>query len=152
MPNVVTAIRTEVRGFELGLRGDSLVLLQSGQELLAPIVLSPDEADQLALEMAKARLPEWNQLEEMKTTAHKRYRGYLGSWLVMCLAAFSAYVGYPDYYICIFLSLLSVFLWWRTGFLEHKAERDAQIERSAFVSDWTYLRQRIEESSEERSL
>ncbi len=66
--------------------------------------------------MAKAQLWEWNQLEESKSRAVMRYRRYLGSWLVMCLAAFSAYVSYPEYFICVFLSLLSIFLWWRAAY------------------------------------
>ena len=68
-----------------------------------------------------------------------RYRRYLGSWLVMCLAAFSAYVSYPEYFICVFLSLLSIFLWWRAAFMERKAEREAQSLRNTFRPDWSYL-------------
>ncbi len=63
--------------------------------MIVPVSLSPEEVDRLRLEMAKAQLWEWNQLEEVKSRAVMRYRRYLGSWLVMCLAAFSAYVSYP---------------------------------------------------------
>jgi hypothetical protein len=145
MPDTGTVLRTEVRGLELCLLDNSLALLQSGETLVPPIALSPEEANRVALQMTKAQLPEWNQLQELKTAADKRYRGYLGSWLVMCLAAFSAYLGYPSYYLCIFLSLLSLFLWWRTGFMENKAAQEAQAERNAFRPDWQYLRQRLEE-------
>ena len=69
-----------------------------------------------------------------------RYRRYLGSWLVMCLAAFSAYLGYPSYYLCIFLSLLSIFLWWRAAYAEREAEAEAQAQRKLLSSlDWSYI-------------
>ena len=98
------------------------------------------------MEMAKAQLWEWNQIEEPKRKAEKRYKHYLGSWLVMCLAAFSAYVGFPDYYLPVFLLLISIFLWWRASFLERKEEAAAREERKQFVPDWNYIRQRLEES------
>jgi hypothetical protein len=143
-----TTIRTEIRGLDLSLDEISLSISSSGQDLVAPIALSPEEVDRLRLEMAKAHLPEWNQLEEMKTQATTRYRRYLGSWLVMCAAAFSAYVSYPSYYLCVFLLLLSIFLWWRAGYMEQQAEREAQSTRNAFRADWTYLQERLLESDE----
>ena len=143
-----TTIRTEIRGLDLSLDEISLSISSSGQDLVAPIALSPEEVDRLRLEMAKAHLPEWNQLEEMKTQATTPYRRYLGSWLVMCAAAFSAYVSYPSYYLCVFLLLLSIFLWWRAGYMEQQAEREAQSTRNAFRADWTYLQERLLESDE----
>ena len=143
-----TTIRTEIRGLDLSLDEISLSISSSGQDLVAPIALSPEEVDRLRLEMAKAHLPEWNQLEEMKTQATTRYRRYLGSWLVMCAAAFSAYVSYPSYYLCVLLLLLSIFLWWRAGYMEQQAEREAQSTRNAFRADWTYLQERLLESDE----
>ncbi len=110
--------------------------------------LSPEEVERLRLEMAKAQLWEWNQLERSNSRAVMRYRRYLGSWLVMCLAAFSAYVSYPEYFICVFLSLLSIFLWWRAAFMERKAEREAQSLRNSFRPDWGYLQERLQESDE----
>ena len=98
--------------------------------------------------MAKAQFWEWNQLEEAKSRAVMRYRRYLGSWLVMCLAAFSAYVSYPEYFICLFLSLLSIFLWWRAAYMERQAEREAQSLRNAYRPDWSYLQERLQESDE----
>ncbi len=144
-------VRTEVRGLDLCLDGDRLSLLSSGDDLIAPIRLDADDAVRLAIEMAKAQLWEWNQLEELKARAELRYRRYLGSWLVMCLAAFSAYLGYPSYVLCVVLALLSLFLWWRAGQAEQEAERAAQAERKAFRPDWNYLRERLEESEGEGS-
>ena len=46
----------------------------------------------------------------------------------------------------VFLCLLAIFLWWRAGYAEQQASRDAQAERSAFLPTWNYLRQRLEES------
>ena len=122
-----------------------LVLSAGGQSLTAPIVLSSGDAERLRLEMAKAQLWEWNRIEETKTKAEKRYKHYLGSWLVLCLAAFSAYLGYPGYYLPLVLSALSIFIWWRAGYLEQKVERVAQGERSRFTPDWSYFQQREEE-------
>jgi hypothetical protein len=99
------------------------------------------------MEMAKAQLWEWNQLEEAKAKGEKRYRHCLGSWLVLCLAAFSAYVGYPNYYLPMFLTALSIFIWWRGGYLEQKTDRVAQAERSRFIPDWGYFQQRTEEGA-----
>lgn len=136
-------IRTEVRGLDLTLDGVFLSLTRSGEEVMPGIVLSDEETDRVRLEMSKAMLWEWNQLEELKTRAVMRYRRYLAAWLVMCLAAFSAFVGYPDYYICVALSLLSIFLWWRAAYMERKAEREAQELRREFRPDWNYLRERL---------
>jgi len=143
------AVRTEVRGLELRLDGLDLVLSADGSDLIASIPLSAADADRLRLEMAKAQLWEWNQLEEPRSRAELRYRRYLGSWLVMCLAAFSAYLGYPSYALCVVFALLSIFLWWRAGHEEQRAERDAKAERNKFRPDWDYLRQRMEEPDEE---
>jgi len=140
-------IRTEVYGLELRLDVAQVVLASGDTSLTAPIVLSKDDAERLRIEMAKAQLWEWNQLEEAKAKAEKRYRHCLGSWLVLCLAAFSAYVGYPNYYLPLFLTALSIFIWWRGGYLEQKADRAAQAERSRFVADWSYFQQRTEEAA-----
>jgi len=145
MPNSAV-IRTEVRGLDLRLDGTDLSLTQSLDNLIAPIALSAEQTDRLRIEMAKAQLWEWNQLEELKSRAELRYRRYLGSWLVMCLAAFSAYLGYPSYYLCLCFALLSIFLWWRAGFMEQQSDREAQSERNKFRADWNYLRQRLEET------
>jgi hypothetical protein len=144
-----TRIRTEVRGLDLTLDEISLSVSGSGNDLIAPVSLSPQEVDRLRLEMAKAQLAEWNQLEDLKSRAVMRYRRYLGSWLVMCLAAFSAYVSYPEYLICVFLSLLSFFLWWRAAYMERKAESEAQQLRNSFRPDWNYLQSRLQESDDE---
>lgn len=139
-------VRSEIRGFEIQLEGSNLVLSSDGSELIPPIRLNSEEAERLRLEMAKSQLWEWNQLEDLKSRAVLRYRRYLASWLVMCLAAFSAYLGYPSYYLCVFLCLLAIFLWWRAGYVEQQAAREAQAERSAFLPDWNYIRHRLEES------
>ncbi len=141
-------IRTEVHGLDLRLDGTALVLSADSGDLIAPILLGVDDADRLRLEMAKAQLWEWNQLEGLRARAELRYRRYLGSWLVMCLAAFSAYLGYPSYALCIVFALLSIFLWWRAGYEEQRAGREAQVERNKFRADWDYFRQREEESDE----
>ena len=138
-------IRTEVRGLDLTLDGVFFSLTRSGDEVMPGIVLSDEETDRVRLEMSKALLWEWNQFEEMKTRAVMRYRRYLAAWLVMCLAAFSAFIGYPDYYICAALSLLSIFLWWRAAYMERKADQEAQDARREFRSDWSYLRERLQE-------
>jgi hypothetical protein len=142
-----SVIRTEVRGFDLCLDETTLLLSSSGEYLTAPIPLSPGDAEKLAMEMAKAQLWEWNQIDELKRKAEKRYKNYLGSWLVMCLAAFSAYVGFPSYYLPVFLLLLSILLWWRASFLERKDEQAAREERKQFIPDWSYIRQRLDEST-----
>jgi hypothetical protein len=142
-----SVIRTEVRGLDLCLDGTALLLSRSGEYLAAPIPLSPEDAERLAMEMAKAQLWEWNQVDEMKRKSEKRYKNYLGSWLVMCLAAFSAYVGFPGYYLPVFLLLISILLWWRASFVERKDEQGARDERNRFIPDWSYIRQRLEESS-----
>ncbi len=143
-----TTIRTEVRGLELTLDEISLSISSAGQDLVAPITLSPEEVERLRLEMTKRLLPEWNQMEEMKVQATMRYRRYLGSWLVMCAAAFSAYVSYPEYFLCLFLLLLSIFLWFRAGYMERQAERESQAARNRFRGDWGYLQERLQESDE----
>jgi hypothetical protein len=148
MDGTNNTVRTEVHGLELSLNGSDLALSADGGDLISPIPLNAPEAERLSMELAKAQLWEWNQLEELKSRAELRYRRYLGSWLVMCLAAFSAYVGYPGYYLCIFLSLLSVFLWWRAGYEERRASQDAQAQRNAFRAEWSYFRERLEESEE----
>jgi hypothetical protein len=147
MSEAAIGIRTEVYGLELHLSAAQLVLSAGGQSVTAPIVLSSGDAERLRLEMAKAQLWEWNQIEELKARGEKRYRRCLASWLVLCLAAFSAYIGYPSYYPPVFLSGLSLLIWWRGGHEEQKAERAARAERNRFVPDWSYFQQRTEESS-----
>jgi hypothetical protein len=149
MDGTNTTLRTEVRGFELRLDGAELILSADGGDVIAPIPLNVDAAERLRLEMAKAELWEWNQLEGLRARAELRYRRYLGSWLVMCLAAFSAYLGYPSYALCVVFALLSIFLWWRAGSAEQQAEREAKAERNKFRPDWDYFRQRMEEPDEE---
>jgi hypothetical protein len=146
-----SVIRTEVRGLDLCLDENALLLSRSGEYLTPPIALSPADAERLAMEMAKAQLWEWNQIDELKRKADKRYKNYLGSWLVMCLAAFSAYVGFPGYYLPVFLLLISILLWWRASFQERKDEQAAHDERKQFIADWSYIRQRLEESSTARA-
>ena len=136
-------IRTEVRGLDLTLDGVFLSLTCDGEDVTPPIVLSNEETDRLRLEMSKGMLWEWNQFEELKTQAVMRYRRYLAAWLVMLLAAFSAFIGYPDYYICVALSLLSMFLWWRAAYMERKSEQEAQDLRRNFRPEWNYLRERL---------
>jgi len=143
-----TTIRTEIRGLDLTLDEISLSISRSGTDLVAPITLSPAEVESLRLEMAKALLPEWNLIEEMKTQANTRYRRYLGSWLVMGVAAFSAYVSYPEYFLCLFLVLLSIFLWWRAAYMERKADAESQSARKSYRPEWNYLQERFEESDE----
>ena len=145
MSEATIVVRTEVYGLELQLADSQLVLAAGGKSLAAPIVLSTDDADRLRMEMAKVQLWEWNQLEELKSKAEKRYRNYLGSWLVLCLAAFSAYIGYPGYYLPLFLSALSIFIWWRAGYEEQKTESAARAERNRFVPEWSYFERRAEE-------
>ena len=142
-----SVIRTEVRGLDLCLDETALLLSRSGEYLTAPIVLSPADAERLAMEMAKAQLWEWNQVEELKRKSEKRYKNYLASWLVMCVAAFSAYVGFPGYYLPVFLLVISILLWWRASFVERQDEQAARDERNRFIPDWSYIRQRLEESN-----
>jgi len=138
-------ISTEIRGLDLRFDGQQLVLSEDGSDLIAPGALNPAASDRLRIELAKAKLPEWNQLEAAKRRAELRYRRYLGAWLVMCLAAFSAYVAYPSYYLCLVLAALSIFLWWRAGYEEQRADRAAQSKRNEFQPNWNYLRNRLEE-------
>ncbi len=147
MSEIDNVLRTEVYGLDLHLSASQLVLSAGGKSLTAPIVLSSEDAERLRIEIAKAQLWEWNHLEELKSKAEKRYRQCLGAWLTLCLAAFSAYIGYPSYYLPVFLSALSIFIWWRGGHLELKADRAAQAERNRFVPDWSYFQQRAEESA-----
>jgi hypothetical protein len=147
MSDATIAIRTEVHGLELQLVGSQLVLAAGDKSLTAPIVLSGDDAERLRLELAKAQLWEWNQLESLKAKADKRYRNYLGSWLVLCLAAFSAYIGYPTYYPPLLLCALSIFIWWRAGYEEQKTDKAAREERNRFIPEWSYFQQRAEESA-----
>src|SRR5664279_539292 len=105
------ALRTEVRGLEIQVEGSNLVLSADGSDLIPPIRLTTEDAERLRIEMAKSQLWEWNQLEELRSRAVLRYRRYLASWLVLCLAAFSAYIGYPSYYLSVELCLLSILLW-----------------------------------------
>ncbi|MGA7459582.1 MAG: hypothetical protein WBW69_05115 [Candidatus Korobacteraceae bacterium] len=142
------AVRTEIVGLQLVLDGCQLVLSSDNGELITPASLSADDAERLRLEMAKAQLWEWNQLETAKRRAELRYRRYFGSWLVMCLAAFSAYLGYPSFYLCLFFAALSIFLWWRAGYEEQQADRAAQSTRNEFQPNWDYLRSRLEELSD----
>jgi general stress protein CsbA len=142
-------IRTEVRGLDFCLEESLLSVSSSGETILPPVALDPGDAERLRIEMAKAQLEEWNQLEEAKRRAELRYRRYFASWLVMCLAAFSAYLGYPSYYLCIFLSLFSFFLWWRAGYEEKRAADRAQGERNTFRANWNYLYKRLEEDDGE---
>ena len=51
-----STIRTEVRGLDLSLDGSVLSLSAADKELVAPVVLSPEDAALLRLEMAKALL------------------------------------------------------------------------------------------------
>jgi len=143
-----STIRTEILGLDLSLDDDaSLAIVLSGEQAIAPVPLSPDDAERLRLEMSKAQLWEWNQLEGVKARAELRYRRYFGSWLVLCLAAFSAYVGYPGYIMPMVFILLSIFLWWRAGYEEQRAEREAQAQRNEFRADWKYIRERLEEKA-----
>jgi hypothetical protein len=43
--------------------------------------------------------------------------------------------------------LLSILLWWRASLLERKDEQAAREERKQFIPDWSYIRQRLEESN-----
>jgi hypothetical protein len=140
-------VRSEILGFQLEIVGSNLELSSQGGRVISPVPLSSEDAERLRLEMAKAQLWEWNQFESQRARAELRYRRYLGSWLVMCLAAFSAYIGYPDFYLPIFFLLISVFLWWRAGYEEQRAEREAQTRRNDFRPEWEYIRQRLEEDA-----
>ena len=145
MPEKSSVLRTEVPGLDIGLDDTILSVSKSGEALIAPIRLSSDDAERLAIEMAKAQLWEWNQFTELQRKAEKRYKNYLGSWLVLCLAAFSAFVGFPGYYLPVFLTLLSILLWWRAGFVERKDEQAAHEERNKFIPAWGYVRQRLDD-------
>ena len=147
MSETAMGIRTEVYGLDVCLGSSVLALTRESEPVIAPIVLSSSDAERLRLEMAKAQLWEWNRIEELKSNAEKRYKHYLGSWLVLCLAAFSAYVGYPGYYLPLFLTGLSIVIWWRAGYLEQRADKAAQAARSQFTPDWGYFQQRAEESA-----
>ncbi len=148
MSEAAIGIRTEVYGLEVHLNAAAqLVVASDGKSLTAPIVLSSDDAERLRIEMAKAQLSEWNRIEYLKISAEKRRRRYLASWLVLCLGAFTAYIGYPSYYVPLFLTALSVFLWWRAGYEEQKYDKEAQAERNRFVPDWSYFQRRAEEAA-----
>jgi hypothetical protein len=146
MPPTNVTIRTEVYGLTLRVEDSKLQVSADGENLLPPISLSNDDAERLRMEFAKSQLWEWNQFQWLKYKAEKRSRRFVGSWLVLCFAAFSAYVGYPSYYLPVALSVLSIFMWWRASYLEQKADRLAQEEQKSFRADWNYLRQRLEES------
>jgi hypothetical protein len=141
-----TALQTEVRGLELSLHNAELHLSANGQDVIAPVTLSAEDAERLRLEMAKSQLFEWNRLQELQDRARLRYRRYLGSWLVLALAAFSAYVSYPSYMLCVLLLAGSMFLWWRAAREERRAEHEDQSLRNEFRPDWDYIRERLEET------
>ncbi len=145
MSEVANVLRTEVHGLEVCLGSSVLALTREGEPVIAPVVLDTADADRLRLEMAKSQLWEWNRIEELKSRAERRYKHYLGSWLVLCLAAFSAYIGYPNYYLPLLLTVLSIVVWWRAGYEDKKAERAAREERKRFVAEWSYFEQRAEE-------
>jgi hypothetical protein len=142
-----STIRTEILGFDVVLEEDTLSIASSGRPLFHA-TLVPADAELLSLEMTKARMAEWNQLQQLKSRAELRYRRYLGSWVVMCVAAFSAYVSYPAYVLPIVLCLLSIFLWWRAGHEEQRAERETQARRREFQPNEGYIRRRMEEEGE----
>ena len=146
MPGGRSILRTEVRDLELCLDGEVLTLANAGEDIIAAIPLSAEDAERLRVQMAKAQLWEWNQLEELQSRNVLRSRRYLASWLVMCLAAFSAYLSYPSFYLPLFLAALSIVLWWRAGVMEQKAAQEARAERNSFKPEWEYLRQRLEET------
>jgi len=146
MPGGRSLLRTEVRGLDLCLDEDSLAITTSGEDQIAAIALTAEDAERLRIEMAKAQLWEWNQLEELQARTVLRSRRYLAAWLVMCLAAFSAYLSYPSFYLPLFFALLSIALWWRAGIMEQKAAQEAQAQRNSFKPEWEYLRQRLEET------
>ena len=145
-------LQTEVRGLDLSLADDFLLITRAGEDVVFPVLLNGEQAERLRLEMAKAQLPEWNQLQELKTRAAARNRRYLGSWFAMCLAGFSAFLSYPEYFLCVALSLLSLFLWWRAGYMERQAEREAQALRKTYRPEWSYLEERMQETNEKPAL
>ena len=51
-----STIRSEVRGLDVVLDESSLAITHSGDFLAGPVILTPQEADRLRLEMAKAQL------------------------------------------------------------------------------------------------
>ena len=140
-----STIATEIWGLNLVFDGHNLWLQSNQSEVSAPCSLSEDHAERIRVELAKAQLWEWNRFEQMKYRAELRYRRYLGSWLVMCVAALSAYLGYPGYVLPVFFLALSVLLWWRAGYEEQRAEREAEAQRSEFRPEWDYIRERLEE-------
>ena len=148
MPGGRSLLRTEVRDLELCLDGEVLTLANAGEDIIAAIPLSAEDAERLRVQMAKTQLWEWNQLEELQSRNVLRSRRYLASWLVMCLAAFSAYLSYPSFYLPLFLAALSILLWWRAGVMEQKAAQEARAERNSFKPEWEYLRQRLEETGQ----
>ena len=62
-------IRTEIRGLDLTLDEISLSVSALGRRSDRAVSLSPEEVERLRLEMAKAQLWEWNQLEEVEVRA-----------------------------------------------------------------------------------
>jgi hypothetical protein len=141
-------VRTEIRGLDLSLVEDFLLITDAGEDVLPPIPLQPRHAELVRLRMSKTLLPEWNQLDELKEREKLRYKRYLSSWLVMCLAAFSAFLSYPEYFLCVALALLSLILWWRAGYMERRTEDEAQKLRTEYLAEWTYLEERLQAASE----
>ena len=45
------------------------------------------------------------------------------------------------------LTGLSIFIWWKAGHDEQKAEQAARAERGRFVADWNYFQQRAEDQT-----
>ena len=146
MPEWTGTIRTEVYGLEICLGDAVMALTRDGEPVTTPILLSDVDMARLRLEMAKTQLWEWNRFEDLKLRTERRYKRHLGAWLVLCLAAFTAYIGYPSYFLPLVLTALSIFIWWRAGYVERQVERAAQKQRQEFVPDWTYLTHRLEEA------
>ena len=71
MSQTAIAIRTEILGLEIQLADSQLLLTSDGKSLMAPIVLNTDDAERLRMELAKAQLWEWNQLEALKAKSGK---------------------------------------------------------------------------------
>ena len=92
--------------------------------------------------VAKAQLWEWNQIEGLKAKAERRYKNSSRPWLVMCVAAFSAYVGFPNYYLPVFLLRFRFFCGGGPAFWNEKPSRRAHEERKQFLPNWSYIRQR----------
>ena len=141
-----TSVRTEVRGLEIQIEGSNLVLSADGSDLVPPIRLTTEDAERLRIEMAKAQLWEWNQLEELRSRAVLRYRRYLASvagtvrGCVQCLYRISQLLPQCFSVPAVDLPLVE------SGLRQGQAERDAAAERRAFVPEWNYVRQRMEES------